>query len=121
MTILYDDKGHPLSARKSPRDSLLLMTTLQSPDGKEYGPARVRNLSATGLMVECASRLVAGTTVSLNLRGVGVVTGTVTRCDGARIGVKFDHKINPHLARKSVGSAVAKPVAGPFSRSPYQR
>ncbi|MBB6123121.1 hypothetical protein FHS92_000828 [Sphingobium subterraneum] len=119
MADLYDDKGNPLSSRKAPRDSLLLMTTLHSSDGRDHGPARVRNLSATGLMMECRSKLPIGAPVSLNLRGIGQVTGTVRRCDGARIGVAFDEKINPQLARKTVGVA-EKPITKQYLRSPYR-
>ena len=92
-------------ARKARRDSLFLLTVMTSPDGMELGSARVRNLSATGMMADIERPLAKGDRVSTELRGVGRVSGTVAWARDDRVGIAFDEPIDPQLARKPVGSA----------------
>ncbi|MCB2013284.1 MAG: PilZ domain-containing protein [Sphingobium sp.] len=89
-------------SRAGARDSLLLLTTLCSPDGKELGRGRIRNLSATGMMVDCDMLLSRGMKLTSNIRGVGNVTGEVVRVEQGRFGIRFDQEIDPALARKPV-------------------
>lgn len=89
-------------ARSGPRDSLFLLTNLMSMEGKALGRARVRNLSATGMMADCERPIPAGVRVSLELRGIGEVQGMVVWSRDDRIGIAFDDKIDPQLARKPV-------------------
>lgn len=91
-------------ARSSPRDSLFLLAGLTTPDGADLGKARIRNLSATGLMADCEHPLPRGARVELDLRGVGRVSGTVAWSRGDKIGLSFDKPIDPQLARKPVSS-----------------
>ncbi|MBB6190756.1 hypothetical protein FHS51_000973 [Sphingobium wenxiniae] len=91
-------------ARTSPRDSLFLLTNLVRDDGVPLCQARVRNLSATGLMAECERRVAAETRLILELRGLGRVAGQVAWSHGERIGIAFDKPIDPHLVRRPVSN-----------------
>jgi len=99
-------------ARSGPRDSLFLLTNLETGDGTPLGRARVRNLSATGLMADCERPVPAGVKVTLELRGVGCISGKVIWSREDRIGIAFDEEIDPQLARKPVspGSGQVRPA-----------
>ncbi|HEX7873255.1 MAG TPA: PilZ domain-containing protein [Sphingobium sp.] len=94
------------SNRAAPRDSLLLLAELQAEgSGRSIGMARIRNVSSTGLMAECDARLKEGDRVLFTLRGVGEVAAQVGWCREGRIGLIFDHPIDPMATRRA-------PVAG---------
>ena len=112
---LYMDSDQGMAergpARSGPRDSLFLLTNLTSNEGTPLGRARVRNLSATGLMADCERLVPVGAGIVLELRGVGRVSGRVVWSQDGKIGIAFDHEIDPQLARKPVasGSAPSRP------------
>jgi hypothetical protein len=91
-------------ARSGPRDSLFLLTNLTSHEGTTLGRARVRNLSATGLMADCERPVPAGAAIVFDLRGVGRVSGKVVWSREDKIGIAFDQEIDPQLARKPISS-----------------
>ena len=91
-------------ARSGPRDSLFLLTNLTTNEGTPLGRARVRNLSATGLMADCERPVPSGADILLELRGVGRVSGRVVWAKDGKIGIAFDHEIDPQLARKPIAS-----------------
>lgn len=95
-------------ARAAPRDSLFLLTSLSTPDGAQLGKARVRNLSATGLMADCERAVPSGIQIICDLRGIGPVTGSVAWSREEKIGIAFDEPIDPQLARKPVGNGASK-------------
>ena len=99
-------------ARSGPRDSLFLLTDLRSGNGAPLGRARIRNLSATGLMADCERPVPADTPLSFELRGIGRVAGRVVWSREDKIGVAFDEEIDPQLARKPVsgGKGLAMPA-----------
>ncbi len=97
-----EDPGERGPARRARRDSLFLLTVLSASDGRDMGSARVRNLSATGLMADCETPVAPGNRVSMKLRGVGVVEGIVAWAKDDRIGVTFDREIDPQAARRPV-------------------
>jgi hypothetical protein len=101
---------------RAKRDSLFLLTTIASADGSAHGHARVRNLSATGLMADCDHMFLKDDLVIVVLRGVGEVTGHVAWANGNRIGVAFDRAINPQLARKPVQVSPSDDMA-PYLRA----
>jgi hypothetical protein len=100
-----DDISDRGPARSAPRDSLFLLTTISTPEGVSLGRARVRNLSATGLMADCERAIPADVRIHCDLRGVGQVAGTVAWAREEKIGVAFDEPIDPQLARKPVGNS----------------
>jgi hypothetical protein len=93
-----------LSNRAAKRDSLMLAADLFDAGGHPIGRARVRNLSATGLMAECDMPLCDGDRIELVLRGLGRIPGTISWARGGRIGVAFDTEIDPGLARRPIAS-----------------
>ncbi|MEC3911593.1 PilZ domain-containing protein [Sphingobium sp. CR2-8] len=103
-------------ARAAPRDSLFLLTTLSTPEGAQLGKARVRNLSATGLMADCERAVPAGIQVICDLRGIGPVTGTIAWSRDDKVGIAFDAPIDPQLARKPVGVASQQSLVPDYLR-----
>jgi hypothetical protein len=91
--------------RGTNRDSLLLKAILRFPSTKDEREVRIRNLSAGGLMAEVPVRVTRGEPVEINLRSIGWITGHVAWITEGRIGIAFDHPINPKDARKPVGSS----------------
>lgn len=95
--------------RSDVRDSLLLTAQFRV-DGKDAGQVRVRNLSAGGLMAEYVGPVSLRLPVEIEVRGVGWVRGRIAWAAEGRVGVAFDHPIDPKLARKPVGSGVHTPA-----------
>ena len=105
------------SQRPRGRDSLFLMARLRFADEIEWRDVRVRNLSAGGLMAECARVADAGTPVMLEVRGIGEVSGKIAWCTEGRIGIALDSPIDPKKARKPVGAGTTTPeYAKPIAR-----
>jgi PilZ domain len=99
-------KSHdPVAAKRGmDRDSLLLKAVLRFPNAGEEREVRIRNLSAGGLMAEVPVRVVRGEPVEINLRSIGWISGHVAWVTEGRLGIAFDHPINPKDARKPVGT-----------------
>ena len=100
--------------RSAARDSLLLTAQFRVAGGA-IEQVRVRNLSPGGLMAEYPAPVARGTVVEIEVRGVGWVSGRIAWTAEGRVGVAFDHEIDPLLARKPVGKGAhtpsfAKPV-----------
>ncbi len=94
----------PAAKRVMDRDSLFLNATLRFGSSKVENEVRIRNLSSGGLMAEAPLRVARGERVEINLRSIGWITGHVAWVTEGRIGIAFDHPINPMDARKPVGS-----------------
>lgn len=100
---LKSDK--PTAAKRGTnRDSLLLSATLRFPRSKDEREVRIRNLSAGGLMAEVPVRVARGEPVEIHLRSIGWISGHVAWITEGRLGIAFDHPIEPKAARKPVGS-----------------
>ena len=101
--------------RSSERLNYFLGTSLKS-GPHEALVARIRNLSAGGMMVEFPDEpdpeLSLGDRVLADLRNVGRVKGEVAWVDGRRIGVRFEKDIDPDAARKPVSGGVGKTGTG---------
>ena len=108
-TLTWDADGAARSPRGRGRDSLFLTARLVLPGARDPIDARVRNLSAGGLMLEVERPVEDGVGVTLTMRGVGEVTGKVAWCAEGRIGIAFDRPIDPKLARKPVGKGPGTP------------
>jgi hypothetical protein len=93
------------SQRSRNRDSLFLMAQLRFEGEETVREVRVRNLSEGGLMVDCARVRDPGTTVVLEVRGLGKIDGKVAWCTEGRIGIALDRPIDPKKARKPVATA----------------
>lgn len=91
--------------RTSERRSFFLTTNLSGlPQGTLS--ARVRNLSAGGMMVEMAEEpdpeIERGQRLTAELRNIGKVKGEIAWSEGRRFGIRFDREIDPEAARKPV-------------------
>ena len=109
------------SGRTRKRDSLFLSARLTLAGKPATHEVRVRNLSEGGLMAEYDAIVEADTAVTLEMRGLGEMTGRVAWCAHGRLGIAFDHPIDPSRARKPVGTgkpvpAYAKPLIVPARR-----
>lgn len=103
--IADSDEGDFVQQRSSVRDSLFLLATLSTSGPAGDISVRVRNLSAGGMMVETPTPLGKGETVVCELRGIGRVGGRIAWSVPGRLGVMFDHPVDPRDARKPVGGA----------------
>ncbi|PNU03985.1 PilZ domain-containing protein [Novosphingobium guangzhouense] len=94
--------------RQLARDSLFLMADLRV-DGLDGDfRIKVRNLSAGGMMGEGNVCVVRGTVVSVNIRNIGWVEGSVAWVQESRFGVAFRDDIDPRLARAQAGAQPGK-------------
>ncbi|NNM76315.1 PilZ domain-containing protein [Sphingomonas sp. ID1715] len=100
------------SDRASERRAFFLTTTLFGLDQGSVG-ARVRNLSAGGMMIELAEEpepeIVRGQRLTAELRNIGRVKGEIAWCEGRRFGIRFDREIDPEAARKPVSNGASTP------------
>jgi hypothetical protein len=92
-------------ARDADRDSLLLKAVLRFETIKDDIEVRIRNLSAGGLMAEAPLRVARGEKVEISLRNIGWISGTVAWVAEGRLGIAFDHTIDPKVVRNPVGQS----------------
>ena len=104
-----------VETRSVTRDSLFLLADMRVEHSAEPHRVRVRNLSDGGMMGEGQLRVQRGHRVSVELRHIGVVGGTVAWVQDNRFGVAFDEEVDSQAARRPVQDAedqiaiVAKP------------
>jgi len=92
-----------LDTRHINRDSLFLMAELRF-EGEAVGHrVKVRNLSAGGMMAEGELSVVRGARVTVALRNVSPVEGSVAWVQDTRFGVAFVREIDPKAPRGAVG------------------
>ncbi len=99
-----------VASQRTARDSLFLMAQFRLFGQKDEVQVRVRNLSAGGLMAEVPEALAIGTPVEVEVRGIGWVLGRIAWAAAGRVGVAFEHEIDPRMARKPVGGGTKTPV-----------
>lgn len=104
MNHSFDDNNMTTAKRSMDRDSLLLKAVLRFPVAQDEREVRIRNLSAGGLMAEVPIQVSRGEAVEVHLRSIGWIPGHIAWVTEGRIGVAFDHPINPKDARKPVGA-----------------
>ncbi|HKT86432.1 MAG TPA: PilZ domain-containing protein [Novosphingobium sp.] len=88
--------------RQIPRDSLFLLADLRVDGLPGDHRIKVRNLSARGMMGEGAVHVSRGAVVSVDIRNVGWVRGTVAWVQDNRFGVAFADEIDARLARAPI-------------------
>ena len=87
---------------RAPRESVFLAATIvEKQTGKSF-EGRIRNLSATGALLQFpgADRLSGEITVTF--RGVADMSANVVRADGPHLGIRFDGQIEPIASHKSI-------------------
>ena len=85
------------------RDSLFVLAALRVDRRDPVCRVKIRNLSAGGLMAEGDLRVLRGAPVSIEIRNVGWVDGTVAWVQDTRFGIAFDKEIDPHAVRSASG------------------
>jgi hypothetical protein len=100
-----DEPGSVSVKRELDRDSLFLKATLRFQSNGEEGEVRIRNLSAGGLMAEAPIRVARGEKLEINLRSIGWISGSVAWVTEGRIGISFDHPIDPKAARNTTSTS----------------
>lgn len=90
------------SSRQGPRDSLFLSAKVAVCGGLKPVAVRVRNLSVGGMMVDSNAIFHEGSTVLVELRGIGAVPGQIVWIVEDRAGISFDKEIDPMAARAPV-------------------
>ncbi|QKG71062.1 PilZ domain-containing protein [Erythrobacter mangrovi] len=102
-----------LDTRNVSRDSLFLFAELAFDGQIDPVRVKVRNLSVGGMMAEGGVVAAWGARLTVKLRNIGDVKGTVAWVQGNRFGIAFDHEIDPQLARAPIaGSDDATPRYG---------
>lgn len=95
-------------ARAAPRESLFLLGKLWL-DAETSADVRIRNLSATGMMVECRAFTALGDVVHVEIKGLGKLKGSIAWIAEKRVGIQLDRPIDPSLARQQVSRSVTVP------------
>ncbi len=94
-----------VETRSVARDSLFLLADIRIEQGTELHRVRVRNLSDGGMMGEGQLRVQRGHRVSVELRNIGSVGGSVAWVQDNRFGVAFDEEIDSQKARRPLQTA----------------
>jgi hypothetical protein len=100
-----------VDTRQVNRDSLFLLAQLRVDGKDEVHRVKVRNLSAGGMMAEGAAQVARGQLVSVELRNIGWVKGTVAWKQDERFGIAFVAEIDPTRARAPVNAAPPESVS----------
>ncbi len=87
-----------VDTRSISRDSLFLLAEVSVAEGAPVR-VKVRNLSSGGMMAEGNVHPQRGAKLSVNLRNVGWVGGTVAWTQDDRFGIAFDEEIDPKSVR----------------------
>jgi len=88
-----------VETRTLPRDSLFLLADVRLDGSDKLQRVRVRNLSAGGMMAEGDMAVLRGAQLTVILRNVGEVGGTVAWVQDNRFGIAFARQIDPLLPR----------------------
>lgn len=111
-----------VDTRQSSRDSLLVLAKLKV-DGEVSGTehkVKVRNLSAAGMMAEGDVKVSRGSLVSVELRNIGWVDGTVAWKQDNRFGIGFIEEIDHMKVRGTVAPVDADLSTPHLVRAPAQ-
>ena len=95
-----------VDTRQTARDSLFLLAMLKV-DGDPRDTAhrvKVRNLSATGVMAEGDVKIAPGMHITIELRNIGWVEGSVAWKQDNRFGIAFAQEVD-HLRVRDNGKA----------------
>lgn len=102
-----------VETRSVARDSLFLLADIRIEQSAEIHRVRVRNLSDGGMMGEGQLRVQRGHRLTIELRNVGAVNGTVAWVQDNRFGIAFDEEIDSQKARRPLQGAEEMPVGVP--------
>lgn len=95
-----------VDTRQVNRDSLFLLAQLRVDGEDAEHRVKIRNLSAGGAMAEGDVQVARGAQVSVELRNIGWIDGTVAWKQENRFGIAFSTEIDPKLVRSPVTGGV---------------
>ncbi|WP_151973222.1 PilZ domain-containing protein [Erythrobacter sp. EC-HK427] len=98
-----------VDTRQVGRDSLFLLAQIRVDGNENVFRIKVRNLSAGGMMAEGDVPVVRGARVTVELRNIGWIEGSVAWTQGNRFGIAFLDEIDPKLARAPVEGSTVNP------------
>jgi len=99
------DTDKTAEQRQISRDSLFVLAGLRLAGHDREHKVKVRNLSPGGLMAEGTLRVARGMNVSVEVRNIGWVEGTVAWVQENRFGIAFVHEIDPLGARGATATS----------------
>jgi hypothetical protein len=105
-----------LETRQIERDSLLLLARLRVEGGEAEYRVKVRNLSAGGMMAEGSAPVARGSLVSIDLRNIGWIEGSVAWKQDDRFGIAFAGEIDPLVPRAAAAPAGPDMIVPRFAR-----
>ena len=108
-----------VETRNVGRDSLFLFADLTIEGLPAPTRVKVRNLSNGGMMAEADIAIARGDRLTVKLRNIEQVRGSVAWVQGTRFGIAFDTEIDPQVVRAPVSGA-AESQAPHFVRPPAQ-
>ncbi len=97
------------------RDSLFVMVDLRLDGSEEEHRIKMRNLSSGGMMGEGTVRVFRGAAISVNIRNIGWVEGSIAWVHESRFGIAFREDIDPKVARAPAAPGEHSPR---YTRSP---
>ena len=104
------EDADPASARSKSRESMFLLAVIALKGIEKPLSARVRNLSAGGMMVDSTVAYEKGHRLIATIKNIGDVEGYVAWSTATRMGIAFDHEIDPRLARQPVAASPPVPI-----------
>jgi PilZ domain-containing protein len=107
-----------VETRQVDRDSLLLMAQVRVDGSETEYRVKVRNLSAGGMMAEGNAPVTRGSVVSIALRNLGWVAGSVAWKQDERFGIAFVEEIDPKIVREPVAGGAPDLSSPRFTRPP---
>ena len=96
--------------RVTARESIFIGAIVCFDGDSHASPARVRNISSGGMMIDTAIVRPQGMVVAADLKQVGRITGHVAWSTEKRTGIVFDTAIDPTQVRQKPDPAVAQPT-----------
>ena len=106
MNDSFGEINMSAAKRSMDRDSLFFEGSSALYQQKNEHEVRIRNVSAGGLMAEIPTNAPRGERVEIKLHSIGWVSGHIAWATDGRVGIAFDHPINPKDARKPVNAGV---------------
>lgn len=91
-----------VETRSLGRDSLFMMALVRIEGIEGEHRVKVRNLSAGGMMAEGDVRVDRDRRLTIELRNIGRVQGSIAWIHGNRFGIAFAEEIDPRRARQMV-------------------
>jgi len=87
---------------REPRSAMYLRGIVKHPLHLQPLIVTIKNLSASGMMAEAATEFSAGDRIEVEIPRIGLVAATVAWARDMRFGARFDVKIDPAAAKRSI-------------------